>query len=336
MARSVAHLAPRAALLASIALLAAACSQGGGASSTGAGAGSSSAATKAPPAAAKPRVAVSIFPLYDVARRLAGDALDVVLVLPPGRTEHGYDPTPKDIARLTGAKLGVEVGLDLDGWTEKIVKSASSEAVFVTLGPLADPVNVEEHVGEEEAEEAQKGHDKDDHHHHEGGKDPHYWLDPVRVKKTVDAQVEAFKKLAPGDAAGFDARASAVKKALDDLHASIDARSKKWSKKTIVTFHGSFGYYAARYGLTVAAVVEPFPGKEPTPKYVKAVLKAISQKKPAALFSEPQLDKRPAQVIAQEAKLPLAELDPVGGQGALDTYEKLLTSNTDTLEKALQ
>ncbi|MBK7400596.1 MAG: hypothetical protein IPJ34_31190 [Myxococcales bacterium] len=39
-------------------------------------------------------MAVSIFPLWDLARRIGGDALDVALVLPAGRTEHAYDPTP--------------------------------------------------------------------------------------------------------------------------------------------------------------------------------------------------------------------------------------------------
>jgi zinc transport system substrate-binding protein len=230
------------------------------------------------------------------------------------------------------------VGLDLDTWTDKIVKSAASDSTpFLALGPLADPVAMTEHLGEEEAEEGHKHGDKDDdHHHEEGGKDPHYWLDPVRVAKTVDAQVEAFAKLAPDDAAGLKSRGDELKKALEKLHGDIEARAKTWSKKSIVTFHGSFGYYAARYGLTIAAVVEPFPGKEPTPKYVNVVLKAIEAKKPAALFSEPQLDKRPAQVIAEQAKLPLFELDPVGGGGALDSYEKLLLANTETLEKALK
>ena len=40
-----------------------------------------------------PVVAVSIFPIYDLARQVAGDRLDVVLVLPPGRSEHGFEPT---------------------------------------------------------------------------------------------------------------------------------------------------------------------------------------------------------------------------------------------------
>jgi ABC-type Zn uptake system ZnuABC Zn-binding protein ZnuA len=127
-----------------------------------------------------------------------------------------------------------------------------------------------------------------------------------------------------------------VKKSLNALHASIDTRSKGWTKKTIVTFHGSMGYFADRYGLKIAAVIEPFPGKEPTPRYIKDVLGAIQRSQASALFSEPQLDKKPAQVIADQAKLPLFELDPVGGSAGVESYEKLLTHNADVLDKALK
>jgi zinc transport system substrate-binding protein len=120
------------------------------------------------------------------------------------------------------------------------------------------------------------------------------------------------------------------------LDAAVAARAKTWSKKTIVTFHGSMSYYAARYGLRIAAVVEPLAGKEPTPQYVALVLAAIERGQAAALFSEPQLDKQPAEVIAREGKIPLGELDPVGGGPGRDSYEALLTWNTDQLDKVLK
>ena len=90
---------------------------------------------------------------------------------------------------------------------------------------------------------------------------------------------------------------------LDRLHARIDATARTWKRRSIVTFHNSMGYYAARYGLTIAAVIEPFPGREPTARYVAEVLAAVRKAKPAALFSEPQLARHPAEVIAAQAKL---------------------------------
>ncbi len=281
--------------------------------------------------AGKPQVAVSIFPLWDLARRIGGDALDVALVLPAGRTEHAYDPTPKEVQKLAQSKLLVRVGLDLDDWATKIVQGATGGTVTsLELGPKAQPLPMgKEHVGEDEAHE---GKPDDDHH---GANDPHVWLDPVRMKGTLAPISEAFGKLLPAEQKGFDARRAELEKSLDALHARLDAAAKGWTKRSIVTFHGSFGYFAARYGLTIAAVLEPFPGKEPTAKYLAAVLEAIKQSKPAALFSEPQLDKRPATVVAEGAKIPLFELDPVGGLGALDTYEKLLDGNAEVLGKAL-
>jgi zinc transport system substrate-binding protein len=332
----------------------------------------------------KPRVAVSIFPLWDIARRVAGDRLDVVLVLPPGRSEHSYDPTPKEMAQVAKSKLGVSVGLGMDGWLEKIVRGAAGGDVpMVQLGPKANPRRMTaEEVGEEAAEEAaeagekgehhdekghkdhdEKGHkdhddgrehDDGDHapkpepkgaakgehdehgHHHHGAEDPHFWLDPVRMKAVVPALVEAFEKLDPQGAEGFKARGKAVEAELDKLNADLEARSKGWTKKTIVTFHGSMGYFAERYGLKIAAVIEPFPGKEPTARYVKDVLGAIEKSGAAALFSEPQLDRKPAQVIADQAKLALFELDPIGGNAGADTYEKLFEKNAAVLDKALK
>jgi zinc transport system substrate-binding protein len=285
---------------------------------------------------AKPRVAVSIFPLYDLARRLGGDKLDVVLVLPAGRTEHSYDPTPKEMQKLAGSKLAVAVGLDLDTWLEKIVQGAAGENITILqVGPSVQPLPMgHEHVGEEEAAESLPPGEEDDDHH--GGMDPHFWLDPVRMAMIVDPIVDAFAKVAPNDAAYFKEQGTQAKKSLGELHDRVLARSKTWTRKSIVTFHGSFGYFAARYGLTIAAVVEPFPGKEPTPKYLNVVLAEIEKSKPAALFSEPQLDRRPAQVIADQSKLPLFELDPVGGSSSTDTYEKLVTFNADVLEGALK
>jgi ABC-type Zn uptake system ZnuABC Zn-binding protein ZnuA len=291
--------------------------------------------TKTTTTPAKPRVAVSIFPLYDLARRVAGDRLDVVLVLPPGRSEHSYDPTPKEMARVADAKLGISVGLQMDEWLEKIVKGAAGSSVkLVQLGPQVNPRKMtHDEVGDEAADEARPAGEEE---HHHGPLDPHFWLDPVRTMQAVDLIVTAFTQLDPEGAAGYRQRGDAVKASIQSLHQSIEARVKTWTHKTLVTFHGSMGYYAERYGLTIAAVIEPFPGREPTAKYITEVLAAVKKTNTVALFSEPQLEKRPAQVIADQAHVKLFELDPVGGTTGVDSYEKLLQHNTDVLEQALR
>lgn len=274
----------------------------------------------------KPKVAVSIFPIYDVTRRIAGDRLDVLLILPPGRSEHNYDPTPKEMAKLADAKLAIAVGLDMDTWVETIIKGATGGAKVVHLGDAVKtmPIDVAP-VG--------AAHDVDEK---PGAPDPHFWMDPVIMAGAADTIARELAAVDPAGKDTFAANARTVKESLAKLDQTIAARAKTWSKHTIVTFHGSMSYYAKRYGITIAAVIEPIAGKEPTATYLAEVLAAIQRTNAAGLFSEPQLDRAPAETVAREAHIPLGELDPVGGVPGRDTYESLLEWDTDQLEKVLR
>ncbi|HEY5936733.1 MAG TPA: metal ABC transporter substrate-binding protein [Kofleriaceae bacterium] len=306
-------------------------------------------------AGGKPKIVVSIFPIYDLTKRIAGDRAEVHLVLPVGKSEHAYEATPKEIAKLEGANLGIAVGLDMDVWVESLMKSAGG-AKFIRIGDKVPtiPIDVEPITEEEAAEHGHDDHDHDDHDHDKpgsaapakpaddhdhaaiGSPDPHVWMDPDRMLAVVDRITEELTTLDPKSKDVFAKNAEAVKTALRDTDTKIAARSKAWTKRTIVTFHGSMQYFAKRYNIRIAAVVEPLAGKEPTPAYIAQVLAAIKRGQASALFTEPQLDRAPGQMIAREAGIPLGELDPIGGVAGRDSYEALLTWNTDQLEKVLK
>src|SRR5690348_8270459 len=98
------------------------------------------------------KVVVSIFPVYDLVRRVAGPDADVTLLLQPGHNEHSFDPTPKDIETAAQAKLGVMVGLGLDPWMEKLVKEAAPSARLLKVGDRVptltikdDPIGADDH-----------------------------------------------------------------------------------------------------------------------------------------------------------------------------------------------
>ena len=282
---------------------------------------------EAPP----PRVAASIFPLYDLVRRVAGKRLEVDLILPPGHTTHSFDPKPQDVAKLADAQIIFAVGLGLDGWVAEMAKNAGAgKARVFDVGPLVDPILVPERVVR--LAEGGDGHGRGA----ESPIDAHFWLDPLRAARATDVIVAALQKLDPGEAPFYRIRGDDLKRSLDALHQRIGRRSGAWAHRTLVTFHGSMYYYADRYRLEVAAVVEPVPGREPTARYMVDVLDVIRKAGVVALFSEPQLDPRAARAIAGEAGLPLYEIDPVGGSPEVDTYEKVLEQVTDVLDKALR
>ncbi len=277
----------------------------------------------------------SIFPIYDMARTVAGEDADVDLLLQPGQNEHHFDPSPKEIARAAKSKVFVMVGLGLDPWMEKLAKDAAPEAKLLQVGNRVPTRPMpKDHVGEDEVAAHLKDAGKEDDDDAHGPMDPHVWLDPQRARLIVKAITEEFAKADVAHAANYRARGSKLEQEIDAVDAEAETRLKALSNKGFVTFHGSFGYFAERYGLTILAVIEPFPGSQPSGAYLQKVLSVIREKKVPALYSEPQLDSRPAKILADDAHIPLGTLDPVGGSAETDSYAKLIRFNVSALEKA--
>ena len=109
----------------------------------------------------------------------------MTLLLPPGRNEHSFDPTPKDIETAAKSKVGVMVGLGLDPWMEKLMKDAAPKARILKVGDRVPTLTIKDDpIGDEEADKAREaaqkpGAKKEEHEEHEkGATDPHVWLDP--------------------------------------------------------------------------------------------------------------------------------------------------------------
>jgi zinc transport system substrate-binding protein len=285
----------------------------------------------------KPKVVVSIFPLYDLTRRVAGPDADVTLLLPPGKNEHTFDPTPKDVATVAQSKVAVMVGLGLDTWMEKLVTEAAPKARVLKAGDRVPTITIKADVlGDEEADAARDG-GEEDHDHEKGATDPHVWLDPQRARLIVKQIAEELSRADGAHGPAYRERADAIDASLDALDKELETRTAALRTKGFITFHGSFGYFADRYKLQILAVIEPYPGSSPDSKYISKVLTTVKAKKVPALFSEPQLDARPAQILADEGKIPLGVLDPVGGSTAdTDSYEKMLRFDMTSLEKYLK
>ncbi len=246
---------------------------------------------------ARRTVAVSIFPLYDITKRIAGDRAEVVLVLPPGRTTHFFDPTPRESAMVARASVFFGVGLALDGWMAQLVQGAGGgRAQVFDVGPLVDPRLVPEAILALDRRGSGNGGNAGP-----PVMDPHFWLDPLRMQRACDIVVDALRTFDPEGSPAYRARAEEVKRSLAQLDEEARGRSARWRGKRIVTAHGSLFYFSARYGPEVVAVVEPLAGREPSPRYVARVLSRIKETGAVAVFAENQLDRGPAQAIATEA-----------------------------------
>ena len=263
------------------------------------------------------QVAVSIAPLASFAREIAGDHADVHLLVPPGASPHTYQLRPDQMKLLSKASVLVLNGVGLEYWATKAIDAADNPDLIVVK--TADGVDI-----------LQSGED----HNHQSG-NPHVWLSPLCAMHQASAIRDAFIQADPEHANEYRANADAYQKRLSQLDQDIRRSIQQFSSRQFVAFHSAWVYFARDYGLVQAAVVESVPGKEPAPSEIRDVVNTIRQLNAKAIFAEPQLSDKAAQVIADETDAQVLHLDPLGQPPDYD-YIDTMRRNVEEMARALK
>jgi zinc transport system substrate-binding protein len=270
------------------------------------------------------RVVATIFPIADIVRQIGNDAVEVVTLLPPGASPHTFEPTPAQMREVAQARVFVRVGAGLDTWTEKLLAARNPTLTVLTL---TDGVPLLSLTGEHAEEPG--GH----------GGDPHVWLDPVLVRdQLVPAISTALTQAAPEQHERFETGAAALREALTRLDADIRAALAPLSNRNFIGFHSAWRYFGDRYGLHQVAVVEAFPGKEPSAREIAAVVDKARAAHVRAILIEPQMNPRVAEQIARDCGVQTRVVDELGAPNlpGRNHYIDLMRYNVQVFAEALR
>jgi len=274
------------------------------------------------PAEAEGKVVVvaTILPLADWARQVGGDMVHVETLLPPGASPHTFDPTPRDMRLISKASFFLKAGLHMDDWGSRLAVSGGKKLTVVSVGDeLLDAAKLPE-VGHLDSgvETIAEGEGHHDHDHSHGNHNPHFWLDPQLAMESVVIIKEALIQADPGHKDVYEANAVAYLEKLRNLDKELGAMLEPFGSRSFVTFHNAWPYFARRYHLKIAGVIEEYAGKAPGEKYLRTVTERLKVLGIKTIFSEPQLNPQVAQVIADEVGGGVAMLDPYGTEGTVD------------------
>ena len=115
----------------------------------------------------KLKVVTTLFPYYDFTRQIAGDKVELSMVIPAGQDSHSFEPTPADIRLIQNADLLICNGGAMEQWVSQVVSSLDSESLkVITMMDYVDIV-------EEEVVEGMEDSGEEHHHAHAVADDPH-------------------------------------------------------------------------------------------------------------------------------------------------------------------
>ena len=106
--------------------------------------------------------------------------------------------------------------------------------------------------------------------------------------------------------------------------------------KKFVCFHPAWEYFALRYGLEQAAVVEKSPGSQPGPIVIAEIIKTVKLLKVKAIFAEAQFPNNLNKSIAQESGIQVVPLDPIGNTNNMFHYIDMMYYNVEQMARVLK
>jgi ABC-type Zn uptake system ZnuABC Zn-binding protein ZnuA len=296
-------------------------------------------------AAARQRIVCTTFPVYQIARNIAEGAagVRVDILLPPGLgCPHDYALTPQDMRSIAQADVLVVNGLGLETFLGEPIRQANPKAPVIDatrgiggLIPLAEePAAVAPPAQASGGEPAAVR----DRRESASGFNPHLFADPRTAALMTRNIAAALSETDPRNAAIYRRNGEAYAAKLDGLARDFAALGKRLRNRKVVTEHAVFDYLARDVALEIVDVVEEMPGQEPSAAHVLEIVQRIRTSGAVALFVEPQYSAKVSRIIAREAGVPVATLDPAatGPEDApLGYYESVMSRNMATLERTL-
>lgn len=261
--------------------------------------------------------------------------VEVLILMAPGQDPHSFAPSAADAARMQAADLIVINGLGLEEGLLDIVDAAENEgaAVFEVATNVEPLARAKPHDGAQN-----KGGGEP------GSRDPHVWLDPVRMSEAVSILGRILGALDPDRAAMWEDRAQDVEGELLSLHEELLAIVDELplEKRVLISNHEALGAFADRYGFEVVATVIPAATTtaDPSARDIKNLVAQIEERGVSAVFAETTARSDVLQVVVDDlgrnvdiVELYTGALGPPGS-GA-DTYRSMMLANASLIVEGL-
>lgn len=215
------------------------------------------------------------FPEYDFARNIAGDNVNIHLLIPPGSDAHSFDPKPADIIEIENADLFIYGGGESDEWARDIL-DASAPVKTVEMLEAVETVD-------EEHKEGMEAHHKEEHH---SEPDEHVWTSPPNVVKICSSIADALCEIDSKNEALYRTNLDKYTDRLERLDKELRSITANAEGKTVIFGDRfPFRYLAEEYGLDYYAA---FPGcaelTEPAAKTVAFLIDKVREENIPVVF----------------------------------------------------
>ena len=190
------------------------------------------------PDSGKLKVVTTIFPVYDMAKYIGEDLIELSLMVSPGQDIHSYDPSAVDIIEAKKCDVLLYVGDEMESWI-KDIKTEDNHDRYVVALSKDERIHLEslDHHDEDEDEDYQ-----DHNHSHEHNVDMHIWTNPKYAIYMVEQIRDAFILMDPSNSKIYEENALRYINELQNIISDIE-EILAVKKRNTLYFGSPFAFY---------------------------------------------------------------------------------------------
>ena len=289
----------------------------------------------------KIKIVVTTFPVYDWVCDIVKDKADVELLINSGADLHSWNPSAKDIIKVTGkdTDLFVYIGGESDFWVSKLIPQMEANGVqyFSIMKnnvELLEPMEEHDHNHEESEGEESEDFNPDEY-------DEHIWLSLKRVPLFIESIAEKISEVDEENSDFYLMNAKLIASEKNALYEKYCSEIEKCTNKTIVLAdRNPFVYLSCDLGLEIYAAFHGCSADTEASFDVVLELVKIIEEKNLSAVACCDIKNRLAETVNNAVKsrdLNVVVLDSMQGKiQDKQTYDSIMTENLKKIKLALE
>ncbi len=248
-------------------------------------------------------ITVSIIPQEYFVKKIAGDLVDVNVMVEPGSEPATYEPLPQQLKALNNAEAYISIGVPFENaWMEKFA-GVNPNMLIIDSAKGIEKMEMVEHDHHNHEED----HDHDGHT--EETLDPHIWLSPQLVKLQAENIYQGLVQIDPDNKKEYKSNLTKFLKEIDQLDQQITQNLAGIKNRKFIVFHPAWGYFARDYNLRQIPI--EVEGQEPSASELATLVTEAKEENIKIIFAQYQFNSKSAQTIAREIKGEVVFIDPL-------------------------
>jgi zinc transport system substrate-binding protein len=196
-----------------------------------------------------PNVVVSIAPIHSLVASVMLGVGEPTLLWPASTSDDALSLKPSERAKIAAADLVVWVGPPLESNLAEPLNADGVSDLELIEAPGMNARLEDELPKDKGAHEPPVGKVGAEAAAAHAGADPHFWLDPLRAEKVVEAVAKTLADIDAKHAAKYRANAAKTIAKLEGLDLAIRQKLAPVAGRPFIALGDGFAYLAHRYGL---------------------------------------------------------------------------------------